>query len=87
MKYTAVRPFLGDEGLVRKGDVLDLDEDRAEALGALVRKGSDGGSKAAPAPLNKMEQPPSNKMEPAPQVTPTLAPPSKGKRPAKAPEV
>lgn len=78
MKYKAVRPFYGDGGMVRKGQVLDLDKERVKALGALVVAVSDqaaqppalapepvqADAKADPAPQNKMADEPVNKAAP-----------------------
>lgn len=77
MKYKAVRPWYGDEGMVRKGQVLDLDPKRAQALGALVTPAEEApapspapveGAKAAPVPENKMDAPPENKAAPVPRT-------------------
>ena len=65
--YEAVRPFYGDEGSVSRGQILDIDEDRAKALRHLVRPAASAPAsepvvtKVADEPLNKMEVAPPNK--------------------------
>ena len=54
MKYKAVRPFYGDGGMVKKGQLLDLDKDRARELGALVAPVSETPTQPTPPPANPL---------------------------------
>ena len=69
MKYKALRPFDGIEGRIKTGQVLELDDQRARELGALVQP-VDGprDEKQEDKPATKMENPPENKMEELPST-------------------